>query len=445
MYPSIKKSAVIVIASLSLAHSSSASNAFGYSWRERARSQRTDSWAMHVDPILKDRGLSLKMLAKPQVTGPCLASLLGTPNEANHCLQWVANVDAAPTADHRRLIYVGAGDNFLHVLDGDTGLPFAQIATQGRVTTKILWNADSALMFFGTDKGVVSAHDPFTFAKIFSFQADGTINNDLMLDGDSLMFSSGLATIFRIDSKTGKEQWRILRPLDTNKLMLTSNSNMILFKDKLDVREGNFLVAGHPEGYISVIYAPEGPEEMRTIRLEGLGSSASFPDIVAPMLYIDGLLWVASFGMGIFILDPENGQIRNRLDVIGVSQLAFDGKRVYGATGKELLAFSSSGEIIWRTVYADLKTRDARYGFPFSQLRWGAKKVFMGVPSTLVLMNDKLVMATSQGAMGEFNPQNGTLQRVVGNSLGFGPKIGIWGQGIMASTRRGLLALFQNK
>jgi len=392
---------------------------------------------------LKTPGLALRVLAKPQITGPCLASLLSPPSARQNCIQWNANVDAAPSVEHaRRLVFVGAGDQYLHVLDADTGLPFLEIKTEGRVITETLFSADGSHFYFGTDKGAVFGYDAFNFKEIFSFQADGSINNDLLLDNNAIVFSTGLATVYRIDT-LGKELWRLERPLSSNRLTLASNSNIVVLKDRVSGKVGNYLAIGHPEGYISIIHATLGAEDLRTIRLDGGGRPASFPDIIAPMIYLNNLLWVASFDRGIFVVDQENGHIRNRIEVTEVSQLALDHEAIYGATSNELFALSSMGEFLWRTDFSGIKTKEARYGFPFSRLRQGAKRVFMGVPSKLLIRNNKILMATSQGAMGEFSTK-GALLRVVGNSLGFGPKIGVWeGQGVAASTRRGLLALFR--
>lgn len=397
------------------------------------------SIALAMPLYSKGNDLSLKILATPVSTEPCLASLLGSPSTNNQCMQWASNVDAAPSVDKRRLVFVGSMDNALHVFDIDTGKPFARIATEGRVITKTLFAKAGDVIYFGTDKGIISCLDAFSFKKIFSFQADSSINNDLMLENNSLVFSTGLATIYSLDNRTGHELWHVERALLGKKLILKSNSNIV---DLTFVKDSQFLAVPHPEGYLSIIGASSGKEQ-RIVKLDNNENLPTFPDIVAPQIMKNRFLWVASFGLGIFVIDPEIGQIRNRIDIKGVSQLASDENTIFGATADELFALALSGEILWRVDLRNIRTKEARYGFPFNGLKFGAKRVFMGVPSTLLMRKDNIIMGSSQGAMGEFSKNDGALLRVVGNSLGFGPKISLFRDGVVASTRRGLLAIFQ--
>ncbi|MCA9508031.1 MAG: hypothetical protein KC505_06405, partial [Myxococcales bacterium] len=66
----------------------------------------------------------------------------------------------------------------------------------------------------------------------------------------------------------------------------------------------------------------------------------------------------------------------------------------------------------------------------------------LGLVSRLLVRDNQLIMGTSLGAMGMFDLRNGKLVQVVGNSLGFGPKIGFGGDRVFALTRKGSLVRF---
>jgi len=409
------------------------------------------SFTPNISKIKGDHAqiLVLKYLMQPMASGPCLASLVGPPSAKFHCMQWVANIDAAPTYERaRNFIFTGSGDNFLHVIDANSGAIFSRIPTTGRVVTKVVFNPDGSHIYFGTDQGVVCGFDAFKFTKLFSFQADSRINNDIMLVSDSLLFSSGLATVYKI-SLDGQESWRAVRPIGASRLRLASNSNLFFLKsDPHGLASGDLVAAPHPDGYISVFDFMTS-HVLHNIELTQGGIRRAFPDIVAPMLYVGQALWVASYDLGIARIDPRSGQIISHvLDQKGqsiqhIQEMATDQERIYAASNNNLMAFSLGGEIVWQKNIEEFKTKNARYGFPFERFETSPKRLFNGLPSRLLLSDDRLIMATSLGAMGMFDIRNGELRQVVGNSLGFGPKIDFLGnQGVIAMTPRGSLALF---
>jgi hypothetical protein len=162
------------------------------------------------------------------------------------------------------------------------------------------------------------------------------------------------------------------------------------------------------------------------------------------MLYIEGSIWVASMEFGIVRIDPRGGQIIGQTHEKQVQQLASDGSRVYAATfdSKYLLALSLGGDVIWKKDLSTKKTVGEYLGFPFNNFNVGFNRVFRGMPSRILLVNNNLILATGQGAIGLFT-KNGDLIKEAGNSLGFGPKIGlIEDKSVVAVTRRGSLAKF---
>ncbi len=382
--------------------------------------------------------LQIEMMVSPQRTGPCLASLIGPPSEKENCLPWNDTIDGAPSYDKtRRLIFVGAGDNFLYVLDSDTGARIAQIGTEGRVITETLFDIDKGIMFFGTDKGYIFAHDAFTYQKLFSFKADAKIQNDLVLSEGSLFFSSGLNTVYCLDAKAGKEKWHLQRPLVSERLTLLSFSNLKLIEQ---ANQKKVLVAPHPDGYLSIVDAKGGFEEKRLTISTNL--SRTFPDIVAPLVIAGGSLWAASYSSGIVAVDIKSWQVKDKIDIFGIQQLASEGEKLYAASDKSLYALALSGHVLWQNNFSELKTEPVKLVFPFKSTNEMGRRVFLGLVSRLLIRDNQLIMASSLGAIGSFDLGNGILSQVVGNSLGFSPKISFGGSEVLALTRKGTVVRF---
>ena len=116
--------------------------------------------------------------------------------------------------------------------------------------------------------------------------------------------------------------------------------------------------------------------------------------------------------------------------------------------------FASSFLILSFLLIASTKTAFSRMDSSVSMVAAAAAQkplsaqkslhyVFMGVPSRLIIRGGYLVMASSLGAMGLFDVSNGRLIQVLGNALGFSPKISVADDGVLLLTRFGTVAKFR--
>lgn len=376
---------------------------------------------------------SLSMIAKPQVFGPCISSLMGPPLRG--CMQWLANVEAfAEWEKSRRIILLGSGDQSLHIMD-EKGQPLYQLSTEGRVVTESLFNEDRTMFFIGTDKGRVYGIDAFSFAPIFSFMADSKINNNLTLVSKRLVFTSSLGTIYCLDAKNGEIKWHIEQPLTVDRLRLSTRSNILPFGEN-----HSQVIVPHAEGYVSVIDLEKG-EVSKKIVLQA-NRSSRFLDIVAPMIWLKNHLWVASYGLGIFAVDVNTGRTRHTILENGVLELVSDGEKLFAASADALFALSISGDILWKNQLNKIESRVPRAAFPFNKLSLGAKRIFYGTPARLLLRANKLVLATSAGSAGVFDQSSGHLDEIFGNSVGFASISWAHDNNFLMVTRRGLLMEF---
>ncbi len=204
------------------------------------------------------------------------------------------------------------------------------------------------------------------------------------------------------------------------------------------------MIVPHADGYLSIIDANSGGLK-KHISL-GTGRPNGFPDIVAPMISLRNQLWVASHDLGLFCIDLPSLQIREQRNLMEITQLASDGHDLFAATPNVLMAISDNGRLRWKNNLATVKTKLPPLGYPFSQNTEGNKRLFFGAPSRLLIQEkqEEIIMATSYGSLGIFDKANGPLVKILGHSVGFGPKIDWAGpDSIVAMSRRGLLMKFQ--
>lgn len=380
----------------------------------------------------------LVLIAALQQEGPCANSLIGPVTKG--CIEWQPNVDAAAIYEpSRRLVFTGAADEYLHILDADTGRRWASIKTQGRVVTETLFAENSTLMYVGTDKGVLHAFDAYNLTKAFLLNTDSKINNDLILVENLLVFTSALGTIYCLDKNSGVLKWRLEQPRkDASRPRLARHSNIVVVEGDTDIS----LVIPHADGYVSLIDARTGGLKKR-IDL-GIKRSTGFTDIVAPMVWLNNKLWAASYDLGVKSIDLNQGKIVEQVELREVVQLASDGLTLFAASMDNVYALSGSGKILWNNHIGEMVTTSAKAAYPFAGFTKGFRRVFYGQPSRPLLSSNHVILGTSAGAMGFFNKLTGRLENIVGNSVGFGSKIS-WADAtnFFAVTRRGLLMKFQ--
>ena len=379
-----------------------------------------------------------KMIAQLENVAPCLTSLIGPPSKG--CLKWQANVNASATFDDaRRIFFAGGADDYIHVIDGDSGYRIADVKVKGRAVTDIRFDRDGSVFYAGTDKGMLYRFNAYTFAVNFSVEVDSKVNNNLTFIGDDLIFTSALGTVYCLDKNNGKIKWRLLRPMAKERLRLESQSNILSYQDPLADSNVQVIVP-HADGYISFIDVKSG-KVLNKLVLEAPGAKG-MPDVVSPMVMLNNKLWVASFGRGVFAIDRSIGRIRDRLPILNIVQMSFEGSTLFAASPDKLYAISEQGRIMWENDFSKIRSRLPRSAFPFDGFAHGAKRMFFGTPSRLLVSKTHILMANS--SIGFFDKSTGRLDAIIGNSVGFGPKIS-WAEpgNLVAVSKRGLLMKFQ--
>ncbi len=397
-------------------------------------------WWCHS--VVADRNFiapyQMSMVSQLQVEGPCLASLIGPA--ATSCIQWEPNVTAYPTYEPSRLLIIsGAADHLLHITKADDGRPLAKVPVAGRVITEAVFGAGNAVFYVGTDKGKFYAFDAYSFKPIFSINADSKINNNITIVDKQVVFTSSVGTIYAVDSRTGVVLWQVAQPLARDRLHLAPQSNIEKHEDLASKSE--FIMVPHADGYVSTIDAHSGKLKKKTEVTTA--QSHGFPDIVAPMVAIKNRLWVASNDGGVAIIDSVSARIRELVPIHGVIDMVSDGSSVYLATTDTVYRMNEAGEVLWKGDIAPIVSRTPRAAFPFEHFAQGAKRMFFGFPTGMLVDDKRLVISYSLGSLGVFDKESGRLIQIAGNSVGFSSIKWAGPQSIIAVSKRGLLMKFQ--
>jgi hypothetical protein len=355
--------------------------------------------------------------------GPCVLSSFKPVEQG--CLSWAKNVDAAPYYDvSRRLIFTGSAANYLHVLDADYLKELSLVHTGSRVVTKPVKSPDGNLLAFATLDGRVFLLDSYTYETKLFFEVGSLVNNDLLFFENSLFFSNKLGTIYNIDtkdlsSKEAKLLWKIERPAGKIALKLSSNSNLLVYKEPIN--SVNYLLAPHYNGYISLIDINSGTVKKETTLATPV-FNYDFPDIVAPLVLVDNAIYAASYKAGLFkIILPTLEIISKKEEITNIIQLTKSNEGLIASTTESLFFVSFDNVVKWKNNFSIVKTKSLSYGYPFSFI--DQKPALIGSMSNIIIYNNFLIMASDMGGLGIFDLKSGSLMGIKGGLIGFGPKV----------------------
>lgn len=390
------------------------------------------SWLIyHYMGLSQGNIVTLSRMIKPNMS-PCLLSLTGIPMKG--CALWQANVDTVVSYDQsRRLYFLGSDEESLSVIDDFNGRLLHKIKIIGRVITSVIVKDR---LYFGTDKGIFYALDSYTFKEIFHIVVDSSINDDIIEIDGMFIFSTALGTVYNINSNTKDISWYYSRPKAKERLRMATYTNILLL-DKW--KDNKAIVVPHFDGYLSILAVSSG-QLLAKINLI-LDQKYAFPDIVSPLVYFKGRLWVSSYDYGVFIIDLDSQKVVDHLDISGIIQLINDKNHVFMASSDNVYAISPLGGVIWQFSLKEIFSKSAPLAYPFSSFLKTNKRSFFGFPSR-ILLNDKLViLATTAGSMIILAKESGKLLQIAGFAVGFGHTISLVKNesAIVSSSKRGTM------
>lgn len=367
---------------------------------------------------------------------PCIESLVSPVSTSKNCRSFVGNVSSAPTYfAPLQLIVSGSASENLLVSDARNGKQIVVIPAEGRVVTPVLFAKDSGQLFFGTEKGIVQSINAFSYEKRAVFNADSQVNSDIHFFNDTIIFSTMMGTIYCLEQKDLSKKWKI-----KNDRVMEGQLHLASYARWMSVQEkgANTVIMARPMGELSFINAKEG-KVTNTLQL-GMVAAKEFADIVAPMVWLNGTLFVASYDLGLFAIDPQLGQIKRSYPAEKkIIQLATDGQALFAATKETLFALDSNAQRIWVNHFGEIYTKRERYGFPFDKYRESPNKLFIGSVSNLWVVGKTVILTMDEEGIGLFNGGDGKFVSAI-SKLGVGPNFTINDENnIFAVTRLGTL------
>ncbi len=210
-----------------------------------------------------------------------------------------------------------------------------------------------------------------------------------------------------------------------------TNSNLLLYKEPIN--NVNYLLAPHYNGYISLIDISAGTIKKET-KLVASGFNYDFPDIVAPLVLVDNIVYAASYKAGLFkIILPTLQILSKKEEITKIVQLSKTNDGILAATTENLFFVSFDNMIKWKNNFSLIKTKSLAYGYPFSFI--DQKPALIGSMSNIIIYNNFILMASDMGGLGVFDLKLGSLMGIKGGLIGFGPRVEFY-EGVLFSVSK---------
>lgn len=261
----------------------------------------------------------------------------------------VAEIDT-----EKGLVFVGSAAGVFYCLRARDGAVVWSLRTDGAVSSRGLLVRRSGVIYFGSDDGnlyAVRAHDGHL---LWRYTCKGTIRQPPIYDAGVVYFTTSEGRVYAVEARTGRWRWHYERP-PSEGFTVEGQSGVSLARGRiyagfsdgtvvaLDVRTGDLLwlrsLAGKDTGYVDADGTP-------------------FYDSDRDALY------VTAYESGVHALDPEDGNVRWRLQVRAATAPRRVGGEIYVASAEEgVVAIDLDGRRLWR--------QNLRNGVPSAPVGWG--------------------------------------------------------------------------
>lgn len=389
--------------------------------------------------VKSNASISLPVIAK--LTEQKTSILSSFKPVSMNFLPWVSSVDAAPYYEpSRHLVFTGSADNYLYVVDADDMKIISKIDAKSRVITKPLPIQDGKLLVFGTLEGYLYVIDAYNYQTKGVFLADSSINNNLLFFENRIYFSTKTGSFYALDFKNYLNClsvfWHVEKPSLKTKINLTSNSNIVVYKNTFE--NINYVLFPHFNGSVYMINVNNG-----VIKKEFKFSSSytDFSDIVAPMVIVDNLLYVSSYSLGLFKINLVTSQVSQILikeNLKEIIQLSYSDQGLIAASHRDLFLISYDNILLWNNDFSSIKLKSPAYGNFFKDVKHYTSGLKGGI-SKINIYNSNIIIASEMGGIAVFDSKTGMLKGIKGGLTGFGPKIEFYDGLLFCISRMGNL------
>jgi outer membrane protein assembly factor BamB len=246
----------------------------------------------------------------------------------------VAPLGAAETDEGKGTVYVGSHAGwFLALRDQDGGELWRR--NLGPMSGVPL--ATRAIVYVGTDEGVLYALDAHSGAVKWQYTAKGAILRPPVIAGDQLLFSTDNNHVISLDRDSGKWRWQYDRETP-EEFTLRGHAGVTV--------EGERCYSGFADGHVVALTLARG--EVVWVRSLA-GDQKKFVDVDTTPVVRNGVVYAASAAGGLYGLDAGDGTERWHVAIEGASQLIADEAHLYAAAAETgLMALDFAGHLLWR-------------------------------------------------------------------------------------------------
>ena len=342
-----------------------------------------------------------------------------------NALPWVSNVDAAPYYEpSRRLVFTGASDENLYVVDADSMQTITLINAKSRVVTKPIAILDHNLLAFATLDGHLYVIDAYSYQTKGVFLADSTINNNLLFFENKIFFSTKTGSFYCLNIKADTNYlsfgWQIEKPSLKSKINLSPNNNIVAYKNNFE--NINYIIFPHFNGNIYVVNANSGVIK-KELKLSSV--YADFSDIVSPMVIKDNILYVSSYSLGLFKINLITLQVSQMLvkeNMKEIIQLTFSEQGLIASNHRTLFLISYDGILLWKNNFSSIFLKKPLYESLFKDVEHYTSALKGGI-SKINIYKNCIIIASEMGGIAIFDLKTGVLKGIKGGLTGFGPKV----------------------
>ncbi len=222
-------------------------------------------------------------------------------------------------SDDHELIFAGASDGGFSCLDASSGAVRWRSQSKGPIDSQPLVLHE--MVYVGSVDGMISAHRTRDGALIWSYRVPGSVEGKLVVSGDKLLAATDTNTLTCLNAQTGAFLWTYRRDVPTDRFQVKGVSSPMVVGDRVYI--------GFSDGFVVMISLHDGSlQAARKLSEQG----DRFTDVDTTPLLLDKLLYVGSFGSGMFALDPETLDVRFRYKVEGPSSFALQDDTLYFST-----------------------------------------------------------------------------------------------------------------
>jgi outer membrane protein assembly factor BamB len=212
-----------------------------------------------------------------------------------------------PAYDPRsKRVWAGSSEGSLHCLTSDDG--------------HVVWTRDingvrspivrrNGVLFLGAGDGRLMALDEKTGAELWSYKVRGVVMKAPIVTEKFVLITDGTNAIYAVDRATGKWAWQYRRD---------PPRHFAVFGESRPLVHRGTVYLGFSDGYLVALNERDGA----TLWTKDLApSQPKFPDVDADPIIMDGVLYGASLGGGLYALDPKTGDTQWVMPTMGISGL----------------------------------------------------------------------------------------------------------------------------